>query len=606
MSNHIPQKPPGSLDQSNGNRHKKSNRAKDYKSLNEDITPLERQAHLGKKVNASSRKNQISIDHLFEFQLYRDLPEYQKLRRHPPRLRRSSGLDSKPKKHHLFLHGMRFINVNYKFVVDYRKNYNAQQLDPNVPVDTDDILRIIVPKGNACPICLSEDLIAPRMVTSCGHILCLTCLLSLLESEVPKLMKKESSVIVEKYRDCPLCGSIIRQKDVKPVQIDNVDERFEVPKIKDEVVLTLMSRQPHRVFPLPRQLEQLNDTIDTFPWAAQTEPDLSQYLRFFKGDLAYLVGMYQTEMELIKRVYEEEKELYNDDGKFMRMALKNIDEDLALWSSKFATDLPDSAKALRANQPKVEGVPFYYYQTGFKASTVYVLSPLDIKVLKSSYNNDYSHLPSSLVAQVENIRYEELTAETASTKYKYLLHLPLGTLIGFLECKWQNSEYISKETWETFKSDLTRRSKQSNKKFHSEESKRRRALKDEERRTREFFDRENNSIPYLDQDWMPPANFGSLSITDFRDLPALTSDGHTEEHESSTEQPEQETPKLKKTVWGTSIPHSEIQTLDEGGENDWDPEEMIRRAREEMERQEANNSGKKKKKKKKLVLLSSS
>ncbi|QWU88090.1 hypothetical protein CA3LBN_002355 [Candidozyma haemuli] len=586
----------GSGDHGHGHRHSRRQNGNDYKALNNDISPMERQARSGKKVNANSRKNQISINHLLDFQSYRDSPEYQKSQRPRQRRRSSNG----PKKQHLFLHGMRFINVNYKFVLDYRKNYNVQQIDPNVPVDTDDILRIIVPKGNACPICLSEDLTAPRMITSCGHILCLTCLLSLLESEVPASMKKESKVIVEKYKDCPLCGSIIRQKDVKPVKIDNVDERFEVPKIKDEVVLTLMSRQPHRVFPLPRNFEELQETIDTFPWAAQQDPDLSQYSRFFKGDLAYLVSMYEAEREQIKAAYEEEKELYQDDGKYMRMALKNIDDDLALWSSKFNTDLPENAKAHQANKSNGHGSTFYYYQTGFKSSTVYVLSPLDIKVLKSSYNNDYAQLPSSLIAQVENIRYEELSAETALTKYKYLSHLPQGTSIGFLECKWQNNEYISKETWNTFKGDLTKRSKQSSKKFHSEESKRRRALNDEERRTREFFNRENN--PHEEHDWMPPANFGSLSISDYRDLPALSAESQDLES-SPEEQEQQEAQRLQRTVWGTSIPHSEIQSLE--GEESWDAEEMIRKAREEMERQEASDTGKKKKKKKKLILLSS-
>ena len=42
---------------------------------------------------------------------------------------------------------MRFINVNFKFVVDGRKDYRVQELDPNVPVDTDDIIRIIAPRG---------------------------------------------------------------------------------------------------------------------------------------------------------------------------------------------------------------------------------------------------------------------------------------------------------------------------------------------------------------------------------------------------------------------------------------------------------------------------
>lgn len=579
----------------------KSRKNNDFKSLNSDVINLERQTSGSKKMNLSSRKNQISINHLLDFQLYEDLPEYRQQRSRP---RRSSNyVQNKPRKQNLYLHGMRFINVNYRFVVDYRGSYKPQQLDPNVPVDTKDIIRIIVPRGNACPICLSEDLVAPRMITSCGHILCLTCLLSLLGSEVPVQMKSESKAIVEKYRDCPLCGSIIRQKDVKPVLIENVDERFEVPKINTDVILTLMTRSTEKIFPLPRQLETLYNVIDTFPWANQSIPDTSQYSRFFKGDLAYLLAMYETEKESIKAAFEEDKELYQDDGNSMRLALKNIDDDVAMWSERFSSEPENKSKSPNATANDKSGSQFYYYQTGFRASSVYVLSPLDIKVLKSSYNGDYSQLPSSIVAKVENIRFEELSADTAFTKYKYLSHLPYGTSIGFLECNWQGSEFISPETWNKFKADLQKRSKQTNRKHKNEEISRRRAMNEEEKRARDFIYRENNGISEHD-DWVEPASFGSLTIHDHRDLPALSDNREHErntDEEDSTNSAANNNKAYQRTVWGTQIPKSETEPL----HHDWDAEEMIRRAREEMEKQETGNGGGKKKKKKKMILLSS-
>lgn len=586
---------------------KKTRKNHDYQSLNNDSAQrLESLLKNGKRYNGNSRKNQISINHLLEFQLYRDLPEYHQLHQ---RNRRNSGNSvARNRKPRLYLHGMRFINVNYKFVVDYRKPYNTQQMDPNVPVDTQDVIRILVPRGNACPICLSEDLVAPRMITSCGHILCLTCLLSLLESEVPIHKKQESKVIVEKYRDCPLCGSIIRKHDVKPVQVDNVDERFEVPKIKDEVVLTLMTRKADLIVPLPRYLESYGDAIDVFPWASQQEPNLSQYLRFFKGDLSYLVSMYEQEKQDILAAHELDKALYQDDGKFVKLAIANINEDIANWSSKFSEeDVPDTHRAHHG--PSSSGSTFYYFQTGFKSSTTYVLSPLDVKVLKSSYNQDYSQLPSSIVAKVENIRYEELTADTATTKYKYLSHLPQGTSIGFLECNWSHNEYISPETWDTFKADLEKRTKQSQKRLRMEETNRRRAINEEEKRARDYIERENNGNSedrsYDHESWMSPASFGSLTISDHREMPMLAS-GTSQSSPNNSDngsETDKAPPRMQKTVWGTEIPKSELKLLD-GNENDWDAEEMIRRAREEIEKNE--NPGKPgKKKKKKIVLLSS-
>lgn len=588
---------------------RKSKKNNDYQSLNNDASQrIETQIKNSRKVNAKSRKNQISINHLLEFQLYRDLPEYHQ--QHQRHRRNSGNNNSRNRKPRLYLHGMRFINVNYKFVVDYRKSYKTQQLDPNVPVDTSDILRILVPRGNACPICLSDDLVAPRMITSCGHILCLTCLLSLLESEVPVHKKQESKVIVEKYKDCPLCGSIIRKHDVKPVQVDNVDERFEIPKINDEVILTLMTRKADRIVPLPHHLASYSESIDVFPWASQLEPNLSQYLRFFKGDFTYLVSMYEKEKQDILAAYEQDKELYQDDGRFVKLAIRNIDEDISKWSEKFSEEEAQDSHLKHDASSSGSATTFYYYQTGFKSSSTYVLSPLDVKVLKSNYNQDYTQLPSSVIARVENIKYEELTADTATTKYKYLSHLPQGTTVGFLECNWHNNEYITQETWDLFKFDLEKRTKQSQKRLKLEEKNRRRAINEEEKRAREYIERENNGGGHDDyyghDEWMPHASFGSLTISDHREMPALAS-GSSQTAINSGSSSENEKPQqpMQKTVWGTEVPKSETKSVYGESDQDWDAEEMIRRAREEIEKHEGQSGNGKKKKKKKIILLSS-
>ncbi|KAG7665131.1 uncharacterized protein J8A68_001187 [[Candida] subhashii] len=571
-------------------------------------TQLKQQSVVKRPNGGNSRKNQISINHLLDFQSYKDSEEYQSNKSK----RRGSGTRNnynnkfyQPPK--IQLTGMKFINVNYKFVIDNRKQYRIQQLDPNIPVDIEDIIRIIVPKGNACPICLADDPIAPRMITSCGHIICLKCVLSLLESEVPKAKKTESSAIIEKYRDCPLCSCVIRKKELKPVLINtHIDERFETPKVNNDVILTLMNRQQNKILAIPRALSQEFST-DDFPDIMSHE--LMQYSRIFKGDSQYLLNMYQQEKLDIQKAYEEEKLMYGDDNPILlKKAIDHIDDEIDHWMAKLSAPIPSTPSHSQEEDSKIHhhSGTFYFYQTGFNANCIYVLAPLDMKLLKTTYAS-YENLPSTIIAKIENIRYEELNSETCSSKYKYLSHLPLGTQIGFLECNWNKNEYINQESWETYKVDLIKRTQKSLKKFKKEERDKKRAMDQEEIKTRNFYNRENGLEDHMDDyTGYVTGGVGGLSIIDNRDLLPSLERGESSAGDgtggSAITDSEIE---YQTTVWGTKIPKGDApQTPEEDidDEDDWDAEEMIRKAKEEMNRQQQQG---KKKKKKKLILLSS-
>lgn len=492
------------------------------------------------KATRKGRRNQVSINHLLEFPLYRDLPEYRKERQKP---RRQSYGRQRPKFH---LHGMSFVNVNYRFIVDGRKPYKLQKLDPNVPVDVEDIMLVIVPKGNACPICLSEELVAPRMITLCGHILCLACLLTLLHSEVPVHKKSESKLVTETYKDCPLCGVVIRQKDIKPVLIEHIDERFDVPKVHDDAILTLMARPANSTLALPLKFAAPND----FPWTYT--PETAQYLHYVRGDLAYVTQMYEGEKTAILASHESDRAMYDTDDKYVNMAIEKIDADLALWSSKLVDDT-DHDVSFDATQPT-----FYHYQTGSGTATVYVLSPLDVKVLKHSFVT-YEELPNVVVAPIENIRFEELTQELAMSKYKHLSHLPLGTSIGFLECNWRGHPLVREETWAAFAGELTKRSKASARKLKLEEQNRVRAQTEEERRAWEVVEQETRQVEVH-------SSLSTLTLGDYTNLPALSS--------ASASLEEQVNHEYQQTIWGTQVLKSEQQKAEE-----LESQEMIARAK---------------------------
>ncbi|KAK6465865.1 putative DNA-3-methyladenine glycosidase II [Scheffersomyces coipomensis] len=602
-----------------------------------------------KQQSSRGRGKKISIDHLFSYESYRDSEQFHNshhnnnINNHKNSRRGSGTKSRKDIINKVPLKGMTFINVNYKFVVDYTQDYNTQALDPNIPVNVKDIIRIIVPQGNSCPICLSDEIIAPRMLSSCGHIVCLKCLLSLLDSEVPEAKKKQSSAIVEKYKECPLCSSIIRQEQIKPVLISNIDGRFETPKIHNEVVLTLMSRPSNRLIPLPKNLQQYHEIIGNFPWINNdSDIECNKYGRIFKGNFQYLLDIFESEKVQIHFNYEEEKSLYNESYKYVQMSLDNIDKDIEKWSNYFKDTSSTPSPSINNNDNSTDVRRFYYYQTGFDTNATYVLSPLDIKVLKACYDDNYENLPSSIVGKIENIKFEELTEETSISKYKYLSHLPIGTQLGFLECDWRGK--LSESAWLTYKDELNRRSHLSNKKFKREERNKRRAINQEEIKNRNFFITENSTSPNHSHNEDLDYGIGSLSINDNRRniyLPVLEHESNSEaggddefeDHNddsisngspnltaaTTTMADTNDNTQYETTVWGTKIPKrndnndtsNEYDGDYDGYEDDgWDAEEMIRKAREEMQRQEelesqAGSNKSKKKKKKKLILLSS-
>lgn len=539
--------------------------------FNDNIADLENQLRSGKRVNGSSKKNQISINHLLDFLSYRELEEYQinRSRKHVKRERR-------PSREHHSLRGMAFINVNYKFVVDDCGDYTSQLIDPNVPFALDDIFQIIAHRGNQCPICLTDELVAPRMLTACGHILCLRCLLRLLESDLPRAQKRQSEAVVEKYRECPLCTSIIRKKEIKPVRISNVDERFEIPQVNEETVLTLMYRPHASLVALPVSMEELRPLAEPFPWISSDEFDA--YLRVFRGSSEYLEEMFSAEKAQIRALQEEEQKAYGEDP-FTQRALDDIDAQLEAWKTSRRDKHPKNTERSIEFDP----APFRFYQAGFHSNTIYVLSPLDMKVLKTSYGN-YSEMPTSIVAPIENIRYDELSPETSLTKFKYLSHLPIGTTIGFMECNWRGNSFVNSEAWTSFKADLNKRSQSTARKLQKEEQDRLRALNEEELRTKAFYERENGTMT----DEMA-ANFQSLNLA-YPEMPVLTSESMGDSEESEAD--------YRSTPWGTKIPKSELEAATEMHET-WEANEMIRRAREDVNKENG------KKKKKKRILLSS-
>ncbi|KAG7758122.1 hypothetical protein KL911_001098 [Ogataea haglerorum] len=561
-------------------RESKKHGSKRYNKTNKPVLmddfPFDRTLGRGRKG--------IDISHLVEFQL----PEHNVVTGHG---RRPSSRKHRAQSARLNLTGRQNVNVNYRFIVDYRGDYRTQILDPNVPLDDASILRVLINKNDhQCPICLGDEFIAPRM-TRCGHVFCYTCLLRLFAAFSTQ----------EDYRGrvkCPLCSEDIREKhELLPVLITKVDERFERPSVDQPVDLELMYRPASRVFAQPFRLYLENCQFDgDIPWIPNfatvdnflNDSRYVKYSRIMQCGPDFALKCFQQELETLKLHRALDSELYGDSTHHYELAELKIRSHMDAMAASFAEssqaaipDSPDSLSlcldelSLRQQQFQETEKGFFFYQTAFNSSVKYFLTNLDVQILKSLYG-DYSAFPLTLHPILENINYEysPLTEETIG-KLKYLGHLPVGTEIGFLELDWTDQlPQFPKEISARFSKKLSERSRASRNKKRREDHSKAVFEKELELKTLQFYSKENN-----------------LSLTDYgygeqasphkfveSDAPPLGENVLLPEDES----------KYKTTVWGTRILKSEEPDSDQ---YDAEAELIIQQAKEA-----ANATGKKKKK----------
>ncbi|KAH3668580.1 hypothetical protein OGAPHI_002334 [Ogataea philodendri] len=526
-------------------------------------------------------KKGIDISHLVDFRL----PEHE--------IHTSSGRRPGSKKHRaqsarLNLTGRKYVNVNYRFIVDCRGDYRPQILDPNLPLDDSSILRVLVNKNDhQCPICLGDEFVAPRM-TRCGHIFCYPCLLRLFAAFSTE----------DDYRGrvkCPLCSDDIKEKhDLLPVLITNIDERFEKPAVGQQVELELMYRPASRVFAQPFKFYLENCEFDgDIPWIPRSstvenflhDSRYVKYSRIVQSGPEFASRCFEDELQTLAVHQSQDAELFGDSIHHYELAAIRIKAHKDAMNESFAvsvsTSAPESPESLnlqldeltiRQHSFQEKEKSFFFYQTAFNSSIKYFLTNLDVQVLRSLYG-DYSAFPLVLHPKLENINYEQspLTEESIG-KLKYIGHLPMGTEVGFLELDWTNQlPSIPKEIYARFGKKISERSKVSrNKKLREDRSK---AVfeKELERKTLQFYSNENN-LRLTDYGYEE----ASSRMAEATETPPLGND--IEPLDES---------KYKTTVWGTKILKGEESDHEE---SDFDAELVIRQAKE-------SSSGKKKKKK---------
>lgn len=262
---------------------------------------------------AAKMANTQSINHLLNFTLPpRQAPQYQSLPR-----RRKTGTQ------HNVWNKERFVNAQYRFVMNPSGDYTVHFADPDIFFQWHDILQVIVPRSSAsasatgsgaignhdegittCPICLSPPT-APRM-TKCGHVFCFPCILHLINTS-------ESL----KWVRCPICFDSVNERQLKSVKWLDVSEitdddedtpaeassssatadNANTPRPGSTLRMRLIQRPQITTLALPRSSTWPSDLLLPLQAPFHFQPDVYSFAKFMLATPEYLVDNLTKELD---------------------------------------------------------------------------------------------------------------------------------------------------------------------------------------------------------------------------------------------------------------------------------------------------------------------
>ncbi|KZT74957.1 hypothetical protein DAEQUDRAFT_720147 [Daedalea quercina L-15889] len=259
-----------------------------------------------KPKRSSKMTSSQSLNHLLNFTLPpRQSHHNQSL---PRRTRRSNA-------HPAVWNKERFVNAQYRFVVNPHGDYTVHFADPDIFFQWQDILQVIVPRTSAiasaagsgegtaqdeglttCPICLSPPT-APRM-TKCGHVFCFPCILHYL-----------NTADNTKWVRCPICFDSVHERQLKAVKwfdevllVDDVEDSLPqmssssssdglvaTPRPGTTVRMRLIQRPQITTLALPRSETWPSDLLPPHQAPFHFLPDVFPFAKFMLATPAYLI-----------------------------------------------------------------------------------------------------------------------------------------------------------------------------------------------------------------------------------------------------------------------------------------------------------------------------
>ncbi|KAH8553737.1 hypothetical protein BGW37DRAFT_269878 [Umbelopsis sp. PMI_123] len=307
----------------------------------------------------SNKRGQVSLNHLLNF----SFPE----RQAPQPVYTQRKVKSTPYQPY---NKERFLNANFRFLVNPTGDYTVNLADPDLPINWADIEQVLISKSvpPTCPICLSQPTAA--RVTKCGHTFCLPCILHYLHlNDNPK----------KSWRKCPICYDAIYARDLKSVKFICVSAVLEhaVPSSFDQARITNTPSHPvagdlvdmsliqrsasstlafpiSSSWPIPDNIYSAYTRPGTVfpPW--HFTPDAMAFAKFMLASPEYLKSEYTRDYQELNDGLEEAKEWNaTEEVQFFNSAIDIVTNELASVPSR---DTPAVSSGISTAQAILQAV----------------------------------------------------------------------------------------------------------------------------------------------------------------------------------------------------------------------------------------------------------
>ena len=354
------------------------------------------------------------------------------------------------------------------------KYKEAFGLDPDAPLEWNDMELVIVPAQHdvICPICLDTPVV-PRL-TKCGHFFCWPCIL--------RYAAATSSVAGSgNWRKCPICFENISTRQLKSVFFSQVEDYTSVGQRLADVgiPMVLLQGDPSTCLVQPMREAEGGDREDhrsseRRPTSLRNLSDLSLFDKISFVDRQFVrKNVIDTETrELEDRLrmmsmdvegdgFISRRDEYDDhlgtagaedesDRVYLELAMTMVEDRLQALESGMVLEstasdnldlLSSSASPTPAHPPSSpfpplspsppsQSLKMYFHQAA--DGQPFFLHPLTIKMLKRHFDTYAAFprtLPSCPILEIEMA----IMTEDIRKRHRYLHHLPLGCQFGLCE-----------------------------------------------------------------------------------------------------------------------------------------------------------------------------
>ena len=388
-----------------------------------------------------------------------------------PQIYREENTISINKVHLLDQSHLRFLINPNSSIVEHYTSYKQKNFK-NISWQDIELIYFYCNENYNCPICLESKLCCP-VISKCGHVFCYPCIISLYNYYTNS---DESNNKIQPK--CPLCKENIEEDFFKICEkIENVNYNIDM-KMKFNLILRektsptlfnliydpVLTNWENNFRYKMRDIPEKNLKEFSFSRIFMANEDImNKILNDYKSDLIKLKKDYSSTNDELKKTsinkcidkidflisniknnYNQQNKTDSNKSNQVKINDKNISKNN---SSENSDDLK-----VDINYKKYS--LFYQEEKG----DIYFLDPLMMEILLSEYG-DYNSLPTEIEGNILDISMIQVNPEF-KTKYKYLNHLRIGSIIYFIEI--DINDLISSTTKSKFSEKLKERERMRN------------------------------------------------------------------------------------------------------------------------------------------------